>query len=361
MNNLTVTVIDSNEQWHQLAPQWNELLDTSVSGSIFLTWEWLTSWAACCLSENRTLFIITFHENENLVGVAPFYLEHKKLGPFRLREIRFLGAPEAGSDYLDVFCRRGREREVAEALYDFLMGEGKQSWDIMHLQDIPAGALFLLHFLKKIQAEGKYAEIAYSSYCPVANLRGAEDGFPVNISLRRKKRFKQELAILSREANVEHAVIKGEKPDSFEEFFRLYEGKGGLPGKNLRSILQGFSNRCNGDSPIQIDMLSVNGQAVAALLHLQYKDTIAIYLMAVDKEFNPKISLGNLLVGKCIKNSIDEGYDAYDFLKGEENYKFHWATGGRCTMQLILCQKNLQSVAYALGRLIRNAGKVLLR
>lgn len=361
MNNLIVTVIGSDDDWQKLAPQWNALLDESASASVFLTWEWLSAWAECCLAENRRLFIVTFHEKDTLLGIAPFHINCNKTGIFTVREIRFLGAPEAGSDYLDVFSRRGREKDVTDALYDFLMGEGKQAWDVMRLQDIPADALFLLHFLKRIQAEGKFAEIAYSSYCPVANLRGAEDGFPLNISLRRKKRFKQELGILSRETNVEHAVIKGNRTDGFEEFFRLYEEKSGRPGKNLRSILQCFSGRCNGDSPIKIDLLSVNGQAVAGLLHLQYKNTIAIYLMAVDKEFNPKISLGNLLVGKCIKNSIDEGYEAYDFLKGEESYKFHWSTEGRSTMQLNFWQKRPVALISGLSELLRHAGKLLLR
>jgi hypothetical protein len=42
------------------------------------------------------------YKNNDLVGIAPFYLKNDKYGPFKMRQIEFLGTPEAGSDYLDV-------------------------------------------------------------------------------------------------------------------------------------------------------------------------------------------------------------------------------------------------------------------
>jgi len=362
MGELAVTVIDSNEDWYNLAPQWSALLDASASGSIFLTWEWLSAWADCCLGSDRSLFILAFYEKEHLIGIAPFYVERKKNGSFILREIHFLGAPEAGSDYLDVFAQRGREKDVANALYDFLMVEGRTCWDLMHLTDIPADALFLVHFGWRVQIEGKYAEIAQSTYCPIVSLPETESEFFAVLSPWRRKKFKQDFRVIHREQGVNHTVIKGkEAACRLGEFFNIYEEKEGWSGKKLRPILQGFSNRFDADSPVQIDMLSVNGQTVASLLHLQYRSTLAMYLMAVDKVYNPKLSLGNLLVGLCIKNSITEGHAAYDFLRGDESYKFHWANEGKSNMQLTFWQKRPAAVVSGLARLARHAGKLILR
>lgn len=361
MSDLTVTVIESNEDWHELAPRWSALLEVSESASIFLTWEWLMAWADCCLGEDRTLFILAVKDEDNLDGIAPFYIEQKRCGPLPLRTVRFLGAPEAGSDYLDVFARRGREKAVANALYDFLMGEGKSRWDIVHLQNIPADALFLLYFNKRVQIDGKFAETTFCAYCPMVRCR-TEDELNAKLSQSRKIKFRQDMRAIQREQEVVHSVINGQDvAGSLEEFFRLYKRTTRFSGKHLRPILDTFVARNNSDCPVQIDLLSVSGQAVAGLLHLKYRNTLAIYLMAVDKEFNPKISLGNLLVGLCLKNSIAMGNDAYDFLKGEESYKFHWATGGRCTLQFTLWQRNPAAVVSALGRLARHAGKLLLR
>lgn len=55
------------------------------------------------------------------------------------------------------------------------------------------------------------------------------------------------------------------------------------------------------DNPVQIDMLTVKDLAVAGLLRVTYGSTLAMYSMVVDKEYNPKVSLGNYLVGKSIQ------------------------------------------------------------
>jgi len=361
MNELTVDIIDTSEGWQKLAPQWRSLLESSGSASVFLTWEWLSAWAECCLGENRDLFILAFNDDDQLVGIAPFYIEHTGCGPLPLRTIRFLGAPEAGSDYLDVFARRGREKAVADALYDFLLGEGKGRWDVAHLQDVPGDALFLLYFTKRVQLDGKYAETTLSAYCPVVRCR-TEEELNAQLTSSRKTKFRQDMRAIQRGQEVIHSVANGDNVvDSLEQFFELYERTARSSGNRLRSILAAFVARSCDDCPVQIDFLTVSGQAVAGLLHLKYRNTLAIYLMAVDKEFNPKISLGNLLVGLCIRNSIAAGNDAYDFLKGEESYKFHWANEGKSSMQITFWQKRPAAVACGLARLARYAGKLLLR
>jgi CelD/BcsL family acetyltransferase involved in cellulose biosynthesis len=361
MIGLTVDVIDSNDDLQELAPQWNALLDASRSGCVFLSWEWLSAWVECCLGDDGALFILAFREKGNLIGIAPFYIGRRKCGPFRVRELRFLGTPGTGSDYVDVFFQRGREKEVTNALYDVLMGERASDWDQLALSDVPADSLFLLHFMRRIQAEGKYAELEYNSYCPVASLRNSDGGFPLEISLGRKKKFRQDEHILKRDTDVVHISGRGEERGLTEDFFRFYETKWVSSLKKHRQLLCEFIEKHNGDCPVQIDLLSANGETVAGFLHLKYRDTLALYLMAVDKGFNHKISLGNVLVGLCLKNASAAGFATYDFLQGDESYKFHWATGGKSTMQLIFWQKRPAAVACALARLARNAGKLLLR
>ena len=361
MSDLTVTVIESTAEWQGLAPRWNALLEASKSASVFLTWEWLSAWADCYLGEGRTLFILAVTDGDRLDGIAPLYIEHERRGPLPLRTVRFLGTPEAGSDYLDVFARRGREKAVADVLYDFLMGVGKSRWDVTQLQNIPADTLFLLYFNKRVQGDGKFAETAFSAYCPAVRCR-TEEEFEARLSPSRKTKFRQDMRAIQREQEVVHSVILGEEVgDSLGDFFRLYRRTTRFTGKDPRPILDAFVTRSKGCCPVQIDFLSVGGQTVAGLLHLKYRNTLAIYLMAVDKEFNPKISLGNLMVGLCIKNSIAAGNTAYDFLRGDESYKFHWATGGRSTVQFMVWQRTPAALASALGRIARHVGKTLLR
>jgi CelD/BcsL family acetyltransferase involved in cellulose biosynthesis len=364
MNRVHVSVITNFEDWSNIASEWNRLLHVSTSGSFFLTWEWLFSWAECFLDNNRSLYILLFHDNKGLVGIAPLYIERRKIGPFPLREMRFLGTPEAGSDYLSVIVRKGTEEKVANAFYDFLiMGDcHKIYWDVAVLSEWPANNLFLVHLIERIRGQGRYLEYDTSAYCPVVKLSASEAEYHAQFSASWKKKVKQDIRVINREKNVIHEEIRGDAiAAKIPEFFRLYEEKGGWSSAKVQPVVQRLIKKYDNEAPVQIDLLSINGQLVAGLLHLEYQDTRSMFLMAVDKKYNPKVSIGNFLVGKSIKNAIDSGYSFYDFLKGMESYKFHWATEGNRTVQLTFWQKRPIALGVACARLSRHAIKLIVR
>jgi hypothetical protein len=363
MAEITISIIDNSHDWHDLAVAWNRLLDVSVNGSLFQSWEWLFSWGEICLGPNRVPFILVCHAKGELIGIAPFYIEQQKCGPFCTREIRFLGTPEAGADYLDVIACEGREQIVANSVYDFLAaGEGTSRWDQLALSDIRADSLFLLHFMDRIDQEGKYAEITLSAFCPVMRIPESEEALYSILSPGWRKKIKQDVRVINREQDVSHEKITGQDlSKKIDEFFRFYEKKSGWSGTKLYKILKKFLGKYAEESPVQIDLLSINGQLQAGLLHLKWRESLAMYLMVVDKEYNPKVSLGNYLVGRSILNAMQSGYTNYDFLKGTERYKFHWATSGCCTLRLRFWKKNLGALSNAIARLLRYAGKLILR
>jgi len=112
---------------------------------------------------------------------------------------------------------------------------------------------------------------------------------------------------------------------------------------------------------IQINFLESKHEYVAGMLHLIYDGALHAYLMAIDKEYNPKISLGNLLVWMCIKKAIEDGYTKYDFLKGDEAYKFHWTNKSSRSMNLELWKDSPLSKSIAIKGLLKDFGKIVLR
>ena len=365
MNRIVLSVITNFEDWLNIASEWNRLLHESTSGSFFLTWEWLFSWAECFLGNNRSLYILLFHDNKELVGIAPLYIERKKIGPFPLREMRFIGTPEAGSDYLSVIVQKGMEEKVANAFYDFLiMGDfHKIYWDVAVLSEWPANNLFLVYLIERIRGQGRYLEYDTSSYCPVVKLSASEAEYHAQLTTDWRQKVNQNIRVINREQNVIHEEIRGEAVAAkMPEFFRLYREKGGWSSDKVQPAIQRLITKYGSKAlPIQIDLLSINGQLIAGFLHLEYRDTRSLYLMAVDKKYNPKVSIGNFLVGKSIKNAIDSGYSFYDFLKGMEGYKFHWATEGNRTVQLTFWQKRPIALGVACARLSRHAIKLIVR
>jgi len=361
MSAYRANIIDSMSDWEQIRESWNELLEKSASDNIFLTWEWMHSWAESFIDKQRELFIVVVYGDEGIVGIAPWYLRKISRGICSISQIEFIGTPEAGSDYLDVLLKKGKEKEVTCLLYDFLHGDARAKWDRLKLLDIPCNSLFLLHLLNIIREQGKFVAVSEASYCPVAVLERTEDEFFAGLSSNRRELFRRHLRSLNMQEIVDHVTfLSGNIETPLQDFFLLYKEKTGRNGDDLHRLISKFVEKRNGAS-VQLDFFSAGGTYIGGLLHFRYRDTLYMYLMAIDKTYSNKVSLGNLLVGMSIINGIRSGISNYDFLKGYEDYKFHWTNYGRRSSSVQFSQRRLLPVCYTLAEIAKSAGKLILR
>jgi CelD/BcsL family acetyltransferase involved in cellulose biosynthesis len=359
MGDYRISIIDSFAQWEALRTEWNTLLGQSAMPNIFLSWEWLYSWAECFLDDKKKLFIPVIYEGKEIIAIAPWYINSTKTGSLKARQIDFIGTPEAGSDYLDVLIKKGKEKETAGLLYNFLFSDTASQWDRLRLFDIPSNSLFLLHLLAKIRETGKYAVIQEASYCPVASLPKTEEEFFSRLSSRRGQRFRQDLRALNKQNGINHLTFSEERLGVvLKDFFLLYTEKAGWPDNGLHRLIGKVVDR---GTRVQIDFLATSERYIGGLLHLRYQNTLYMYLMAIDKGYNSKVSIGNLLVGLCIGNAIKSGISFYDFLKGIEDYKFHWANHGKSSNSVQLFHRSPVPVCLALTDMAKSAAKLILR
>ncbi len=362
MKNYRISIIDSPDRWKKLRTDWNDLLGKSAMPNLFLSWEWLYSWSECFLGDKRELFILIVYEGNEIIGIAPWYRHRIDNILFSVRQLEFLGSPEAGSDYLDVFMKKGREKEVTRFIYDFLFGDAKALWDRLQLYDIPSNSFFLLHLLTRIKENGKYVKMEDASFCPIAVLPKTEDEYFAGLSSRRGQRFRQDLRTLNKQGKVEHLTFSSDKIETaLNDFFILYTEKAGWTGKDLHRLISCFVDK-KGPESVQIDFMTTDaGCYIGGLLHLRFHNTLYMYLMAIDKTYNSKVSIGNVLVGLCIINAIRSGIAVYDFLKGVEDYKFHWTNNGKASRSVIISQKKPIPILLTLWDMAKSAGKLIMR
>lgn len=363
MKNYTINVIETLAAWENIREPWNNLLKESSSDNIFLTWEWLYSWAEVFLDANkRNLFIVTIYDGDVLLGVAPWYISSDRTMGFLVRQIMFIGEPEGASDYLDVFVKKGKEESVSKAIYNFLLTDVSDKWDSLKLNEIPQNSRFLLHFLEKAEELGKLTEIQRGAFCPIAVLPSSDSEFFSALSTHRRQQFNRDLKILKERHGAEHVTFSGFVPnESLERFLDFYENKKDARDERFRAFLHKFSQLSRGMEPVGIDFLASNGADVAALFHLYYNATASLYLMAVDKGFNQKVSVGNVMVGLAIKNAIKKEFAIYDFLKGPESYKFNWSNNAKTSTSVIFYQRRIVTGISFLDRATRSLGKLLFR
>src|SRR4030095_12185254 len=75
---------------------------------------------------------------------------------------------------------------------------------------------------------------------------------------------------------------------------------------------------------LRLLILHLNDVPASALYGLRYGPTFYFYQSGFDPLYS-KHSVGVATMGLAIKTAIEEGASEYDFLHGNEEYKFHWA------------------------------------
>jgi CelD/BcsL family acetyltransferase involved in cellulose biosynthesis len=355
-----VTVVDAMPRFQEMAKAWNDLLTQSRSDTIFLTWEWLYSWAESFLGADRRLFILQVWHGDALIGIAPWCVRQSRRYGLRYRQIEFLGTPEAGSDYLDVFAQKGHEREVARQIYAFLH-QATAEWEGISLRDIPSESLFLLHFLEQSDVDGKYVELQPAAFCPQVILPSSEEDFWAERSSKRRYKWTRERRLLEEKGKLvypsQSATEVGDGLKRFNDFCQHH----GRVSPGLQGFLNGVASRLSDPSWMQIALLSVNQKEIGGCLHLRYRQDLLLFLIVVDRTFDKRISLGNLMLGLNIQKAIAGQIHAYDFLKGTEEYKFHWANHGRRSLTLKVYGKKPTSMLALMEQGAKAIAKTWLR
>jgi CelD/BcsL family acetyltransferase involved in cellulose biosynthesis len=336
---MQVQHIDNAVDLDSLREEWDALLESSPSNNIFLTWEWLRTWWKY-LAERRKLQVVALRHGGELIALAPLGVRPpsiRRLFPFG--SIDFLGSGTAGSDYLDLIVRQGWEEDAVSALSRTLSANRMLEFSRVRA-DGPT-----LDLARSLQQSGWTAEIAKSEVCPYINLRGhswtsylASLGSEHRYSVRRKRNTLATQFDVAFE-RVEDPLERGPALRLLMDLHRKrWNGCGESDAFHTESHVQfhdEFTARAMRRGWLRLYVLRLNAKPVSAIYGLRYGPTFYFFQSGFDPQY-ARNSVGVVAMALSIEEAIKEGAAEYDFLHGEESYKFHWAADSRdlCRIRL---------------------------
>ena len=313
-----------------LETQWQELF-AKTNCSPFLAWEWLSVWFKW-FGADRTPFIIKAYRENQLIGILPLCWQEKKILGTRLQRIGFIGETQGGADYLDLIAKSEDKAEILSAIFDFLKTE--TSFDVLCLENLKSDSE-TVEFLQNAGQSAKNPRLFYSdltsAVCPQINL--SEGWEAVLKHSKRASNFKRRLKQLEKMADFEFRSVTSpdETGAAFERFYRLHEKRWANDGGSelsghprLVSFQRDLVATLANSGTLRFDELWVEGECRASVYGLDNGKTFYYYNAGYDLEWSSK-SVGLVLIGLSVKNAIARGNLMYDFLRGDEIYKFDWA------------------------------------
>jgi CelD/BcsL family acetyltransferase involved in cellulose biosynthesis len=87
---------------------------------------------------------------------------------------------------------------------------------------------------------------------------------------------------------------------------------------------------------LQLAFLEVGGQKAAAYLSFDYQNRIWVYNSGLNRGFQ-NLSPGWVLLGHLLQWAIENGRTEFDFMRGDEDYKYRFGAVDRFVMRADLC------------------------
>ena len=74
---------------------------------------------------------------------------------------------------------------------------------------------------------------------------------------------------------------------------------------------------------LQLSVLEVGDQKVAAYFNFVYAGRVMVYNSGLNWQDFPQLSAGIVLAAYNIRHAIEQGIEVFDFMQGNERYKYH--------------------------------------
>jgi len=330
---LELTLYRDEAGFAELRKDWNELLQRSTSDTIFLTWEWQTTWWQHLGVRRCDLYLLAARQDGRLVGILPLYLTQEATG----KTLQVVGCIEV-SDYLDLIVEAGQEAAVYQAFLAWLAGPDAPAWDLLDLCNQPAGSLAHTHLPEMARGLSWQADVFQEDVCPVIELphAGAEgwETYLAGLDKKQRHEIRRKLRRMERDAPDArvHLIEDGDDLDAaMDRFIALHRMSSPDKDTFMTAEMQGFFHAIArvmaAQGWLHLSFLEIADQAVASYFCFDYGPDILVYNSGYDPESNAQLSPGWVLLSRLIECAIARGRERFDFLQGDEDYKYRFGGG----------------------------------
>lgn len=294
---------------------WSALHEGARLRSPFLTFAWQRAWVGA-FAPDRRLDIRTVKDAAGqLVAILPLYEKAHGL-------LELIGGRDV-SDYLDLLALAGREGEAWSALLA-ARGDGPE-W-LLHA--VPAQSPTVTALPALAGAADVAVTLAVEERCPVLPLPGSWDAYLAGLGGKHRHEMQRKIRRLWREvpdARVSCAATVDDIARRFGDFLALHRrsraGKARFMDERMEDFFRHAVGALAAHDAARVWFLDTAAGPIATFVTLEWDGTAGLYNSGFDPA-QAALSPGLVLLARLIEDAIERGKQRFDFLRGEERYKY---------------------------------------
>lgn len=317
---LDFELITTPERLQLLENEWNSLLPTNATNEIFLTWQWQTTWWGAY--KPGDLWVLAARDAAGqVVGIAPWFCEAGS------RVIRPIGCVEV-TDYLDVLVRPEYREAFFAGVADQLL-DRRDSYSRVNLCNNQDGSPILEILPRLLQERGFAVEVRVQEVCPIIKLPATFEDYLSQLDKKQRHEARRKMRRTQSETEYGWYVVGPEHDlrEEIEAFTYLMAASHPQKAEFLenpqhRNFFRAIVLCVAEHGWLQLAFLTINKERAAAYLNFDYNNKIMVYNSGLLPEKYGYLSPGNVLLLHLIDYAIRLGRTEFDFLRGNEEYKY---------------------------------------
>ena len=292
---------------------WAAMARDQAEASVFLTPQWHASWWER-FGGGLDLRLLVVGDEASPLGIAPMCYADGTLS--------FLGGTDL-VDYHDfVFGASDPGRFFAEAARCL----DAEEWRTLDLTSIRETSPTLEHLPGLLRGRGYNVTIEREDTAPGLALPASWDDYLAGLTKKDRHELRRKLRRLERADGYrlvlsEPGALAADVGALIDLMRESHEEKRGFMAPEREAFFRGMALEMSEAGMLRLFSLKVNGQTASAAVCFDFMGRRLLYNSGYNVAMR-EYSAGLLLKALTIRHAIDEGLAYYDFLRGDEPYKY---------------------------------------
>jgi CelD/BcsL family acetyltransferase involved in cellulose biosynthesis len=293
----------------------------------FLRYEYLSTWWNTLGGgewQAGDLYVMVAHNDQDeLIGIVPLFLTKNLDGKDALM---FLGSIEI-SDYLDLIARPQDLADFTKALLEHLTGPEAPAWEVLDLYNLLEDSLTLEPLKEGAAQLGLSYTQEQLQPAPYVSLPDNWEDYLAALDKKQRHELRRKIRRAAGAPEGMHWYIVDDEAqldaeiDAFLQLMARDKNKERFLTDIMRTQMRQAVHAAFQAGWLQLAFMEIGGKKAAAYLNFDFGNRIMLYNSGFDFDFS-YYSPGWVLIGYLIEWAIENGREAFDFMRGDEQYKY---------------------------------------
>ena len=291
---------------------------------------WWESRGAGEWSRDCELQLVVAYEGNQLIGAAPLFLTPQG-------ELRLVGSVEI-SDYLGLLVRPQDVDRFISGLYTQLQS---MQWQHITLDNIFDDSPLVPALLQGAVNAGWTGTQENEEVAPSVSLNGDWETYLAGVNKKQRHEIRRKLRRAEEsEFDVQFRFVKKaeELPQAMQEVFRLMRydpEKQAFLTPEMETLFLQMAEWALAEGILSLAFLDINGRAAACNFSFDYDGQIWLYNSGISSDYQ-ELSPGWVILANLIQWCTQNGKTRFDFMRGDEEYKYRFGAQNRQLVQINL-------------------------